>query len=70
MALVSIEDTEFVRRNAQAGTGALFALGFLYATGRNWTGLWTPCGKTLAVIAAWWLATVQHTLPPQPQPPT
>jgi uncharacterized protein involved in response to NO len=31
-------------------------VGFLYTAGRNWTGLWTPRRKTLAALAALWLA--------------
>lgn len=31
-------------------------IGFLYTAARNWTGLWTPRGGTLAVIAGLWLA--------------
>lgn len=29
--------------------------GFLYTAGRNWTGLWTPRGHKLALIAGLWL---------------
>jgi uncharacterized protein involved in response to NO len=31
-------------------------IGFLYTAGRNWTGLWTPRGATLGLIAALWIA--------------
>jgi uncharacterized protein involved in response to NO len=31
-------------------------IGFLYTAGRNWTGLWTPRGTTLGLIAALWIA--------------
>lgn len=31
-------------------------IGFLYTAGRNWTGLATPHGKTLALIAGLWIA--------------
>lgn len=31
-------------------------IGFLYTAGQNWTGLSTPHGKTLAAIAALWIA--------------
>lgn len=31
-------------------------IGFLFTAARNWTGLWTPRGGTLAAIAGIWLA--------------
>lgn len=31
-------------------------VGFLYTAARNWTGLWTPRGKQLALIAGLWIA--------------
>jgi uncharacterized protein involved in response to NO len=31
-------------------------IGFLYTAGRNWTGLWTPRGTALGLIAALWIA--------------
>lgn len=31
-------------------------VGFLYTAGRNWTGLWTPRGKQLGMIAGLWIA--------------
>lgn len=31
-------------------------IGFMYTAGRNWTGLWTPRGASLAAIAGLWLA--------------
>lgn len=31
-------------------------IGFLYTAGRNWTGLWTPRGASLAAIAGVWVA--------------
>jgi uncharacterized protein involved in response to NO len=31
-------------------------IGFLYTAGRNWTGLWTPRGTGLGLIAALWIA--------------
>ncbi|WP_151633720.1 NnrS family protein [Noviherbaspirillum aerium] len=38
------------------GFAAAIIIGFMYTAGRNWTGLWTPRGKTLAAICAVWLA--------------
>lgn len=31
-------------------------VGFLYTAGRNWSGLWTPRGKQLGMIAGLWIA--------------
>jgi len=31
-------------------------IGFLYTAGRNWSGLWTPRGGTLAAIGLLWIA--------------
>ncbi len=38
------------------GFAAAVIIGFLLAAGRNWTGLHTPDGKPLMVLAAVWLA--------------
>lgn len=38
------------------GFATAVVIGFLYTAGRNWTGLWTPRGNTLAAIALLWLA--------------
>lgn len=31
-------------------------IGFLYTAGRNWTGLWTPRGRHLGLLALLWIA--------------
>jgi uncharacterized protein involved in response to NO len=38
------------------GFAVAVIIGFLYTAGRNWSGLWTPRGKTLAAIAGLWIA--------------
>ncbi|WP_295990224.1 NnrS family protein [Rugamonas sp.] len=38
------------------GFAVAVVVGFLFTAARNWTGLWTPRGRTLALIAAVWLA--------------
>ena len=38
------------------GFSGAIIIGFLYTAGRNWTGLMTPTGGTLAALAALWLA--------------
>lgn len=38
------------------GFAVAIIIGFMYTAGRNWTGLWTPRGGTLAAICALWLA--------------
>src|SRR6478672_392600 len=38
------------------GFAIAIIIGFLYTAGRNWTGLWTPRGGSLAAIALLWLA--------------
>jgi uncharacterized protein involved in response to NO len=38
------------------GFAAAVIVGFLFTAGRNWTGLATPTGPTLAALAALWLA--------------
>lgn len=38
------------------GFAIAVVVGFLYTAGRNWTGLWTPRGAALALIAGLWLA--------------
>lgn len=38
------------------GFAVAVIIGFMYTAGRNWTGLWTPRGRTLAAICALWLA--------------
>ncbi|UCF25396.1 MAG: NnrS family protein [Ralstonia sp.] len=38
------------------GFGAAVVVGFLFTAGKNWTGLQTPQGATLAGLAALWLA--------------
>ena len=37
------------------GFATAVIMGFLYTAGRNWTGLWTPRGHRLALIAGLWL---------------
>lgn len=37
------------------GFAVAVIIGFLYTAGRNWTGLWTPRGNTLALIAGIWM---------------
>lgn len=37
------------------GFAVAVIIGFLYTAGRNWTGLWTPRGHQLALIAGLWL---------------
>jgi uncharacterized protein involved in response to NO len=37
------------------GFAIAIIVGFLYTAGRNWTGLWTPRGKHLAILAAIWI---------------
>ena len=37
------------------GFAVAVIIGFLYTAGRNWTGLWTPRGHRLALIAGLWL---------------
>ncbi len=38
------------------GMAIAVIIGFLYTAAKNWTGLWTPRGSTLAALAALWLA--------------
>ncbi len=38
------------------GMAVAVVIGFLYTAGRNWTGLWTPRGSHLMLLAALWLA--------------
>ncbi|KHK57137.1 short-chain dehydrogenase [Ralstonia sp. A12] len=38
------------------GFAAAVVVGFLFTAGKNWTGLQTPQGKSLAVLAGLWLA--------------
>lgn len=38
------------------GFAVAVVVGFLYTAGRNWTGLWTPRGRSLAAIALLWVA--------------
>ena len=38
------------------GFAVAVVIGFLYTAGRNWTGLWTPRGASLAAIALLWVA--------------
>jgi len=38
------------------GFALAVVIGFLYTAARNWTGLWTPRGSSLALLAGLWLA--------------
>jgi uncharacterized protein involved in response to NO len=38
------------------GMAIAVIVGFIFTAGRNWTGLWTPRGTHLAVLAGLWLA--------------
>jgi uncharacterized protein involved in response to NO len=38
------------------GFAVAVVIGFLYTAARNWTGLWTPRGTTLGLLAGLWLA--------------
>jgi uncharacterized protein involved in response to NO len=38
------------------GMAIAVIVGFLFTAGRNWTGLWTPRGTHLAVLAGLWVA--------------
>lgn len=38
------------------GFAIAIIIGFLYTAGRNWTGLWTPRGGSLAAMALLWVA--------------
>jgi uncharacterized protein involved in response to NO len=48
------------------GMAAAVVVGFLFTAGRAWTGLWTPRGTHLALLALVWLAgrVAMLTLPP------
>lgn len=38
------------------GFAVTVVIGFLFTAGRNWTGLWTPRGRHLALLALLWVA--------------
>lgn len=38
------------------GFAIAIIIGFVYTAGRNWTGLWTPRGRHLALLALLWIA--------------
>ncbi|QAU35349.1 NnrS family protein [Janthinobacterium sp. 17J80-10] len=38
------------------GFAVTVVIGFLFTAGRNWTGLWTPRGRHLALLALLWIA--------------